>query len=72
VVENTCSAIISGGGGGPEVRLQTARGSVTVRKASASEDVTFPDIPSSPASPGTPGSPSAPAPPKPPLHVERQ
>jgi len=63
-------ATISGSNGGPEVRLETGRGSVTIRKASGSEDVTFPDIPSTPATPNAP--PAPPAPPKPPLKVERQ
>ncbi len=49
-------------GGGPELRLETGRGSVTVRKASGEETTTFPDIPSAP-----------PKPPKPPeLKVEHQ
>jgi DUF4097 and DUF4098 domain-containing protein YvlB len=49
-------------GGGPQLRLETGRGSVTVRKASGEETTTFPDIPSAP-----------PKPPKPPeLKVERQ
>jgi len=50
-------------GGGPELRLETGRGSVNVRKASGEETTTFPDIPSAP-----------PKPPKPPtdLKVERE
>ncbi len=72
VDENNRGATISGSGGGPEIRLETARGSLTVRKASGTEDVTFPDIPSAPATPGTPASPNSTTPPKPPLHVERQ
>jgi DUF4097 and DUF4098 domain-containing protein YvlB len=55
-------------GGGPELRLETGRGSLTVRKANA-EDATFPDIPSAPVSPKPP----MPAkPPMPPLKVEHQ
>jgi len=64
--------IISGStGGGPELRLDTNRGSVSVRKASADE-VTFPSIPSVPATPSTPATPRSPATPKPPLKVEHE
>jgi len=49
-------------GGGPQVRLETGRGSLTIRKASASE-ITPPD---------TPGAPVPPKPPKPPLKVEHE
>ena len=66
VDESNRGATIQGSNGGPEVRLETGRGSITVRKAGASEDVTFPDIPSAPAPPAPPEVP------KPPLHVERQ
>ena len=52
-------------GGGPELRLDTGRGSISVRKASADE-VTFPSIPSVPAVP------KAPAPPKEPLKVQHE
>jgi DUF4097 and DUF4098 domain-containing protein YvlB len=62
-------AAIEGSNGGPEVRLETTRGAITIRKASGSDDVTFPDIPSAPTHPE---SPNAPPQPKPPLHVERQ
>lgn len=41
-------------GGGPQVRVGTGRGSLTVRKASADETTTFPDIPSVPAPPKPP------------------
>jgi DUF4097 and DUF4098 domain-containing protein YvlB len=61
--ETNRGATIEGNNGGPEVRLETARGSITIRKANASEEVTFPDIPSAPAAPNAP---------KPTLHVERQ
>jgi DUF4097 and DUF4098 domain-containing protein YvlB len=61
--ESGRGATISGStGGGPELRLETGRGSITVRKASA-EDTTFPDIPSVPAPP---------KPPNPTLRVEHQ
>jgi len=43
-------------GGGPQVRLETGRGALTVRKAGA-EDVTFPNIPSAPSAPKVPGEP---------------
>jgi len=62
-------ATIEGNNGGPNIRLETARGALTIRKASGSDDVTFPDIPTAPAHPESPNPPS---PPKPPLHVERQ
>lgn len=66
VDETRHGATIEGNNGGPTVRLDTTRGAVTIRKASGSDDVTFPDIPSAPTAP------NAPPPPKPPLHVERQ
>jgi hypothetical protein len=53
-------------GSGPQLRLETDRGSLTVRKASAEESTTFPDIPSVPAPP------KAPKPPNPELKVEHQ
>jgi hypothetical protein len=53
-------------GGGPQLRLETGRGSITVRKASA-EDTTFPDIPSAPAPPKPPKPPNPPE-----LKVEHQ
>jgi len=52
-------------GGGPELRLETGRGSITVRKASA-EDSSAPDIPIAPKAPTPPKSPN------PPLKVEHQ
>jgi len=52
-------------GGGPQLRLETDRGSVTVRKAAAG-DTTFPDIPSAPIPP------KPPKPPNPDLKVEHQ
>jgi hypothetical protein len=55
-------------GSGPQLRLETDRGSVTVRKAAAGDD-TFPDIPSAPA---PPASPKPPRPPNPDLKVEHQ
>ena len=47
VEETNRGATIVGGSGGPQVRLETDRGAVTVRKATADE-VTFPNIPSAP------------------------
>ncbi|HTC87942.1 MAG TPA: DUF4097 family beta strand repeat-containing protein [Bryobacteraceae bacterium] len=47
-------------GAGPQMRLETGRGSVTVRKASGDETTTFPDIPSSPNPPKPPKPPNAP------------
>jgi DUF4097 and DUF4098 domain-containing protein YvlB len=61
VDESHRGATIIGNSGGPQVRLETGRGAVTVRKA-GTEDVTFPNIPSPPNAPGQP---------KPPLKVER-
>jgi hypothetical protein len=59
VDESNRGATIVGNSGGPQLRLETGRGAVTVRKAGA-DDVTFPNIPSPPEAP------------KPPLKVERQ
>ncbi len=59
-------------GAGPELRLETGRGSITVRRASADETTTFPDIPNAPTPP-TPATPATPPkPPKPPLKVEHE
>jgi hypothetical protein len=44
-------------GAGPQLRLETGRGSVTVRKASGDETTTFPDIPSVPKPPKPPSAP---------------
>jgi Putative adhesin len=57
-------------GGGPELRLETGRGSVNVRKATAEDTTTFPDVPSAPPSP--PKAPSAPKAPGAPLKVEHE
>ena len=54
-------------GGGPQLRLVTGRGSITVRKASAGESVTFPDIPSTPPTPPKPPKATSPE-----LKVEHQ
>ncbi|HTW66787.1 MAG TPA: DUF4097 family beta strand repeat-containing protein [Bryobacteraceae bacterium] len=66
-------------GGGPELILETGRGSLTVRKANADETATFPDIPTVhvPPTPPTPPTPRTPATPRtppnlPPLKVEHQ
>ena len=56
VDESTHGATIVGGSGGPQLRLETGRGAVTVRKASADE-VTFPNIPSQPDAPKPPRAP---------------
>ncbi len=54
VDESHRGATISGtSGSGPQLRLETGRGAVTVRKASA-EEVTFPNIPSAPKAPAAP------------------
>jgi hypothetical protein len=66
--ESGRGAIISGSsGGGPLMRLQTARGSLNVRKASA-EDA----VPEPPTAPEAPAAPKPPKPPNPPLKVEHQ
>ncbi len=66
--ESGRGAIISGSsGGGPLMRLQTARGSLNVRKASA-EDA----VPEPPSAPEAPAAPKPPKPPNPPLKVEHQ
>jgi DUF4097 and DUF4098 domain-containing protein YvlB len=68
VQESGHGQIISGStGGGPQLRLDTGRGSVSVRKAS-SEDVTFPNIPSVP----TPPSPPKPPTPSKPLKIQQE
>jgi DUF4097 and DUF4098 domain-containing protein YvlB len=54
--ESNRGAIISGSNGGPQIRLETGRGAVTVRKSSGDE-VTFPDIPSKPKAPAPPPAP---------------
>ena len=47
------ATIAGSSGSGPQMRLETGRGAVTVRKAS-SEDVTFPNIPTPPSAPKAP------------------
>jgi len=47
------ATIVGSSGGGPQMRLETGRGAVTARKASA-EDVTFPNLPTPPAAPKAP------------------
>jgi DUF4097 and DUF4098 domain-containing protein YvlB len=67
VEEDHHGATVSGSvGGGPQVRLQTGRGAVTVRKGNA-DDVKVPAAP-----PEAPGAPEKPAKPGAPLKVERQ
>jgi DUF4097 and DUF4098 domain-containing protein YvlB len=53
-------------GGGPQLRLETGRGTVTVRKAGEENTSVVPDVPS------TPNAPKAPKVPTPPLTVEHQ
>ncbi|MBZ5608553.1 MAG: DUF4097 family beta strand repeat-containing protein [Acidobacteriia bacterium] len=59
VDETNRGATIAGNNGGPQIRLETGRGTVTVRKSSGDE-VTFPDIPSQPKAPKPPSPPEAP------------
>lgn len=56
----------STGGGGPELRLETGRGSITVRKATADDTNTLPEITNAPPKP------TKPVPPVPPLKVEHE
>jgi len=56
VDESSHGATIVGGSGGPELRLETGRGALTVRKASADE-LSFPNPPSQPSSPDAPKAP---------------
>jgi Putative adhesin len=56
-------------GGGPQLRLATGRGSITVRKGSAGDTTTFPDVPSVPAPPAPPATPAKPSTP---LKVEHE
>ncbi len=56
-------------GGGPELRLDTGRGSITVRKATVEETTTSPDITTAPFPPKPP---KAPKTPNPPLKVEHE
>jgi DUF4097 and DUF4098 domain-containing protein YvlB len=65
VEDTNHGGIITGSTGGSPVRLETARGSVTVRKLT-SEQATSPDTPSPPNPPSAPKAPPAP------LKVERQ
>ena len=51
VDETSHGGSIAGNNGGPQIRLETGRGTLTVRKATGDE-VTFPDIPSQPKTPG--------------------
>jgi DUF4097 and DUF4098 domain-containing protein YvlB len=61
VDESHRGATIAGAsGGGPQLRLETGRGAVTVRKASAEDAVTFPGIASPPNAPKTPAPPKEP------------
>ncbi len=63
------ATIAGSAGGGPELRLDTGRGSITVRKASA-EDTTSPDATT--AAPLPPKPPKAPKTPNSPLKVEHE
>jgi hypothetical protein len=64
------SATITGstGGGGPQLRLETGRGSITVRKATGDDTTTSPDI----NVPTPPNPPRPPKSPNPPLKVEHE
>ncbi len=65
VEDTNHGGIIEGSNGGPTIRLETARGSVTVRKVT-SDEAASPDSPSQPTPPSAPKTPPAP------LKVERQ
>jgi hypothetical protein len=69
--ESNHRATVAGStGAGPELRLETGRGSITVRKASGEDTTTFPDIPNAPNPPKPPKPPNPPNPPD--LKVEHQ
>jgi DUF4097 and DUF4098 domain-containing protein YvlB len=74
--ESGHGATIEGSTGpGPQLRLETGRGSLTVRKASPDEETTFPHIPSPPKPPEAPAPPAPPVPPSathPQLKVEHE
>jgi DUF4097 and DUF4098 domain-containing protein YvlB len=57
---NHRAAVVGSTGGGPELRLETGRGSVTVRKATAEDATPPPEIPSAPSLPKPPKPPNAP------------
>jgi DUF4097 and DUF4098 domain-containing protein YvlB len=54
------STIAGNTGAGPQLRLETGRGSITVRKASAEETNPSPDAPTAPTPPKPPKPPNAP------------
>jgi hypothetical protein len=54
------ATIVGSAGAGPEMRLETGRGSVTVRKATAEDASTPPEVPSAPSLPKPPKPPNAP------------
>lgn len=61
---------ISGSTGtGPQLHLDTGRGSINIRKATGEDTTTFPDIPSAPPKPPKPPNPPSE---KPPLKVEHE
>jgi DUF4097 and DUF4098 domain-containing protein YvlB len=62
---NHRAAVVGSTGAGPQLRLETGRGSVTVRKASA-EETAAPDATNAPTPP------KPPRPPNPPLKVEHE
>jgi hypothetical protein len=64
---NHRAAVVGNTGGGPELRLETGRGNVTVRKATAEDTTTPPDITNAPPKP-----PKPPSPPNPPLKVQHE
>src|ERR1700733_12122756 len=69
---NHGATIMGSTGGGPQLRLETGRGTVTVRKAGEENAIVVPEVPGTPGSPKTPETPAAPKRPTPPLTVERQ
>jgi hypothetical protein len=54
------ATIVGSAGAGPELRLETGRGSVTVRKATAEDATPPPEVPSAPNPPKPPKAPNAP------------
>jgi DUF4097 and DUF4098 domain-containing protein YvlB len=63
------ATIAGSSGGGPQLHLETGRGTVTVRKAGEENTTVVPDLPSAPNAPKPP---SPAKPPTPPLKVEHE
>jgi hypothetical protein len=66
---NHRASVVGTTGPGPELRLETGRGSVTIRKASAEDTTTLPELPGAPSLPKPPTPPKQP---NAPLKVEHE